>query len=116
MPDVYPMNAKDFEDDGESEKSISLVLKVPGYEIASLIGGHYGIVVEMWDKCVGNGAAGSKRKKFQQEFNEKERRKAREMYNLFYRWYLRTGAPNYWIASFKTIAFCRRLIRFFGEI
>ena len=110
------MNAKDFEDDGEGGVSISLVLKVPRDEIISLIGGHYGIVVEMWDKCVGNSAIGSKRQKFQQEFNESERRKARKMYNLFYRWYLRTGAPNYWIASFKTIAFCRRLIRFFGEI
>ena len=116
MYDIYPMNAKDFDDDGENKQTISLVLKVPRDEIVSLIGGHYGIVVEMWYKCVGNGAVGSKRKKFHLEFDEKERRKAREMYNLFYKWYLRTGTPNYWIVSFKTITFCRRLIQFFGEI
>lgn len=116
MSNIYPMNAKDFEDDGESGVSISLVLKVPRDEIISLIGGHYGIVVETWNKCVGNGAVGSKRRKFQQEFNESERRKARKMYNLFYRWYLKTGTPNYWVVSFKNVAFCRRLVKFFGEI
>lgn len=78
----------------------------------------YPVVVEMWHKCKN----GKQKRAFHEEFSEKERRLAREYYNLFYGWYLRTGAPDGYTFSgnlesqVKKLNFVKRLINFFGTL
>ena len=78
----------------------------------------YPVVVEMWDKV----KYGKQKRAFHSEFSEEERRLARKYYNLFYGWYLRTGAPDEHTfpgnleSGIKKLNFVKRLINFFGTL
>lgn len=72
----------------------------------------YPVVVEMWDKK----RFGRIKRAYNNEFNENERRKARDLYSLFYTWYLIKGTPENHVFKPETIAFINRLINFFGTV
>ena len=72
----------------------------------------YPVVVEMWDKA----KEGRHRRAYHAEFNETERKKARELYNLFYGWYLRTGPPQTYTTTIQMYQFIQRLCNFFGGL
>jgi hypothetical protein len=76
----------------------------------------YPVVVEMWEKAVGNSASGSKRRKYQAEFTESERIKARNYRNLFHVWYLVKGTPDEYVIRPNELEFVIRLISFFGTL
>lgn len=76
----------------------------------------YPIVVEMWDKVVGRNNTGRKNRAWLASFTEDERRTIHRYYNLFYRWYLRTGTPQYVIMRLKTLHLLQRAVHFFATI
>lgn len=74
---------------------------------------HYQVMVEMWNKVM---ESMSRRKKYQEAFNEKERNTLSRYYKIFYAWYLKTGAPESCVMSPDTLALLERAINFFGGI
>ena len=74
----------------------------------------YPVVVEMYSKVK---ESGSKRRKYLAEFSEYERRKIKELYELFYRWHLVRGTPEeLMFRSAKDIDFVKRVIHFFATL
>jgi len=74
----------------------------------------YPIVVEMWDKVKGSY---SKRRKYLAEFTEYERKKVKELYLLFYRWYLVKGTPDeYMVRNWGSYLFMERVVHFFATV
>lgn len=75
------------------------------------------IIVEMWDKVVRPGSSGSKRRKYHEEFTEKERKIISWYHTKFYRWYLVKGTPAYHIfRKASTITLLERAVQFFAGI
>jgi len=74
------------------------------------------IVVETWEHFVGRDAAGSKRRKYHAEFDEKERKLAGKLHTRFYRWHLVTGVPQKVVMSARTISFVERLVAFAATV
>ena len=71
------------------------------------------IVVENYEKI----KHGSAKRKYLAEFPDvKVRTKIRELYNLFYRWYLVTGTPNEHAMSLEDYDFARRVVNFFAGV
>lgn len=73
----------------------------------------YPVVVEMWDKVMGSA---SKKRKYREQFTETERDKIRVYYNMFYRWYLKSGTPDKATMSPDTYQLLQRACNFFGTI
>ncbi len=73
----------------------------------------YPIVVEMWEKK----EFGRIKRAFVKEFpTPAERRKAANLYKMFYRWYLIDGTPDNHTFKPETIVFVERLSNFFGTV
>ena len=80
------------------------------YELNSL---KYPIVVEMWDKVK---SSGSKRKKYNETFTEKERVVIAKYHTVFHRWYLVDGTPDEKTMSLETLTLLKKAIDFFANL
>lgn len=106
--------AEELQDISSSRSGVSLVLKFDRDKLASL---SYPVICENWEKCVGPYASGSKRRKFIAEFTEAERKVLSKYNQRFYRWYLVTGPPAYFIfGKVSTIRLIQRAAAFFASI
>lgn len=76
----------------------------------------YQVVVEMWHHAVGHSATGRNRRLYHAEFTPAERKRAREVYNLFYKWYLITGPPQTHTTTVSRYRFMQRVCNFFGGL
>ena len=72
----------------------------------------YPVVVERWKHI----SCGRGRRAFLAEFDEKERVRVRELYKIFYRWYLVTGAPEYHRIRPEKYQLMRRVCNFFASL
>lgn len=72
----------------------------------------YSVVVTSYERILGTGSG---KRKFKDEFStENERRRVRELYKLFYNWYLVKGVPeSYWV-TLERYNFMIRVVNFFG--
>lgn len=73
----------------------------------------YPVIVEAWDRLKGSG---SKRRRYQAEFTEAERKLISSYYRKFYRWYLVTGTPDKVMLSLDTLNLLQRAVNFFAEV
>jgi hypothetical protein len=71
------------------------------------------VVVEQWDRVMGSG---SKRRKYLNEFTEKQRKTIKRYYNTFYRWYLVEGTPEKHRMYPETLILLRNVCYFFGTV
>lgn len=91
-----------------------IVLKLNRDELSCL---NYPVIVESWEKCVGPYASGSKKRKYLAEFTLAERKILSKYNQKFYRWYLVTGPPAYFMfGKVSTIALIQRAANFFASI
>ena len=72
------------------------------------------VMVEMWDRVMGNGINNRKMCAYRKQFNEQERQLIRRYYNIFYGWYLRTGTPQHHRMKPTTYQLLERAIQFFA--
>lgn len=105
------------EDSPEELQDLSthhFVLKLNRDELSCL---NYPVIVENWEKCVGPYASGSKKRKFRTEFTEPERKLLSKYNQRFYRWYLVTGPPPYFLfGKVKTVGLIQRAANFFATV
>lgn len=76
----------------------------------------YPCIVERWDRVVGPGAYGSKRRAYQAEFTETERRVISKWHTRFYRWHLVTGTPLRVVLKLATLQLLQRAVNFFATV
>lgn len=75
------------------------------------------IIVESWDKVVGRGICGSKRRRWLAEFTEAERKLISYYYPIFYRWYLVKGTPQKHVfRKVETIDLIKKAVCFFASV
>ena len=71
------------------------------------------IIVEMWKQK----NHGSKRRKYNETFTEKEREKIQYYYKLFYNWYRIEGTPQpHRFKSIKNVHLIKRVVAFFATL
>jgi len=93
----------------------SLVLRFERDEIPTTF--QYGVMVEMWDKVVGSGSCGSKRRKYHAEFTEAERKIISSWHAKFRKWHLVSGLPDHvYFRKTGTVDLLRRAIHFFATM
>lgn len=71
------------------------------------------ILVECWKRVK---QSGSIQRKYQLEFNEKERKVIETYYKIFSKWYLSSGIPKNHAMSIDTYQLMQRAIAFFANI
>lgn len=77
----------------------------------------YGCIVERWDRVVGRGACGSKRRKYLAEFTPVERRTISRWHTKFHLWELVTGIPDeVLIGKPETVRLLQRAVHFFATV
>lgn len=90
---------------------MKLALEISREELSNL---QTSVIVENWDKVK---ESGSKKRRWLAEFTEPERKYLSAMYKHFYRWYLVTGYPEYFIfRDIKNIDLIQRATNFFAAI
>lgn len=72
----------------------------------------YPVIIEAWHKRLD----GSRRRKYQAQFNEKERATIARYQTKFYRWHLVTGTPKRVMMKLETLQLLQRAVAFFAEI
>jgi len=89
---------------------MKLVVKMDRQDIANKI--PFAVIVENWESK----SFGKNKRKYYNEFNEKERRILASYYKTFYRWYLVTGIPSSSVLTFENIELIGRAGNFFADI
>jgi len=89
-------------------------IQMNGQELNEL---QFPIIVEMWNKVVGNGNCGSKHRSWLVEFTKDERKLISYYHKLFYNWYLVKGTPQKHIfKNISDINLVQRAVNFFATI
>jgi len=93
----------------------TLALRYERDEISRVF--QYGCMVEMWDRVVGRGAAGSKRRKYKEAFTDKERAFISKWHTRFAKWHLVSGPPDHlYFREYNNVALLQRAIHFFATV
>ena len=75
------------------------------------------VIIENWDKCSARYGSGSKRRKYQAEFSDRERRVLASFHATFWKWTQVVGFPNdYMFRKMETIYLIRRAAVFFAGV
>jgi hypothetical protein len=69
------------------------------------------VMIETWDKVMGCNRI---KNKYNNQFSEQERQLIKRYYNIFYKWYLRTGTPQHHRMKPTTYQLLERAIQFFA--
>lgn len=101
----------DFEDFEDSDRPVTLRPTFSGEAFKRIVA--YPVIVEIWDKL---GRSGSKRRRYNDEFTEAERKLIARYYKRFYRWYLVTGTPKRVMLNLNTLHLLQRAVNFFACI
>lgn len=70
------------------------------------------VIVEGWDRA----KDGSRKRRYNQEFSESERRYLADLYPHLYRWYLVTGTPKERVFSPGDFQLLQRACNFFATV
>ena len=93
----------------------TLALRYERDEIGSAF--QYGCMVEMWSHVVGRGASGSKRRKYKEQFTDKERAFISKWHTRFEKWHLVSGPPDHlYFREYNKVALLQLAIHFFATV
>ena len=93
---------------------MKLVLEFSRYDLGKL---PIAVIIENRGKCVGREASGSKRRKYEAEFTEHERKVLYSHHALFYRWIISAGFPKrHTFRKMETIELIKRAGSFFASV
>lgn len=73
---------------------------------------NYPIIVECWDRK----KSGRVRRRWEEEFDQAERRKIGRYHGRFYRWYLVSGSPDRVACAVRTLRLLQRAVAFFATV